>query len=142
MKTFSEEHNQIFLAAFMRKLQIKQRLFEFWHTPNGGGRSKSEAGKLKLMGVHAGVPDIIIMTDKIIFIEIKKSNGKKSDQQDSFIKAAENHGHACYVIYADTPNELIEKAKPIMAAIGYDQTVINEASKSALSSIATASEKS
>lgn len=31
-----------------------------WHTPNGGGRSKAEAGILKAMGVLAGMPDLLI----------------------------------------------------------------------------------
>lgn len=32
-----------------------------WHTPNGGGRSKAEAGILKAMGVLAGVPDLFVL---------------------------------------------------------------------------------
>ncbi len=32
-----------------------------WHTPNGGGRSKAEAGILKAMGVLAGMPDLMVM---------------------------------------------------------------------------------
>lgn len=32
-----------------------------YHTPNGGRRSKREAGILKAMGVRAGVPDLAII---------------------------------------------------------------------------------
>lgn len=32
-----------------------------FHVPNGGGRSKAEAGILKAMGVLAGIPDLFIM---------------------------------------------------------------------------------
>lgn len=32
-----------------------------WHTPNGGGRSKAEAGILKAMGVLAGMPDLFVL---------------------------------------------------------------------------------
>lgn len=32
-----------------------------WHTANGGGRSKAEAGILKAMGVLAGMPDLFVM---------------------------------------------------------------------------------
>lgn len=32
-----------------------------WHTPNGGGRSKAEAGILKAMGTLAGMPDLFVM---------------------------------------------------------------------------------
>lgn len=32
-----------------------------FHVPNGGGRSKAEAGILKAMGVLAGMPDLLII---------------------------------------------------------------------------------
>lgn len=32
-----------------------------FHCPNGGGRSKAEAGILKAMGVLAGIPDLFVM---------------------------------------------------------------------------------
>lgn len=32
-----------------------------WHSANGGGRSKAEAGILKAMGVVAGMPDLFVM---------------------------------------------------------------------------------
>ncbi len=32
-----------------------------FHIPNGGGRSKAEAGILKAMGVLAGMPDLLII---------------------------------------------------------------------------------
>lgn len=31
-----------------------------FHVPNGGGRSKAEAGVLKAMGVLAGIPDLLV----------------------------------------------------------------------------------
>lgn len=40
-----------------------------WHTPNGGGRSKAEAGILKAMGVLAGMPDLFVLgpkTDRLV----------------------------------------------------------------------------
>lgn len=33
----------------------------WFHVPNGGGRSKAEAGILKAMGVKAGVADLILV---------------------------------------------------------------------------------
>lgn len=38
-----------------------------WHTPNGGGRSKAEAGILKAMGVLAGMPDLFVMGPSGLF---------------------------------------------------------------------------
>ena len=32
-----------------------------WHTPNGGGRSKAEAGIFKALGTLAGMPDLFVM---------------------------------------------------------------------------------
>lgn len=36
-----------------------------FHVPNGGGRSKAEAGILKAMGVLAGMPDLFVMGPRI-----------------------------------------------------------------------------
>ena len=38
-----------------------------WHTPNGGGRSKAEAGILKAMGTLAGMPDLFVMGPREVF---------------------------------------------------------------------------
>lgn len=43
---------------------LRTRLPKPWlcfHIPNGGGRSKAEAGVLKAMGVLAGMPDLIVV---------------------------------------------------------------------------------
>lgn len=54
---------------------LRARLPKPWiafHVPNGGGRSKAEAGVLKAMGVLAGVPDLIVIGPaKVIAIELK-----------------------------------------------------------------------
>lgn len=44
-----------------------------WHTPNGGGRSKAEAGILKALGVMAGMPDLFVLGPgcKLIGLEVK-----------------------------------------------------------------------
>lgn len=43
------------------------------HVPNGGGRSKAEAGILKAMGVLAGMPDLLLFGPgpKVVAIEFK-----------------------------------------------------------------------
>lgn len=47
--------------------------WRWFHCPNGGGRSKATAGRLKAMGVKPGVFDIIIMRPNgpDIWIELK-----------------------------------------------------------------------
>lgn len=46
-------------VAYLRSALPKPWLC--WHSANGGGRSKAEAGILKAMGVLAGMPDLMIM---------------------------------------------------------------------------------
>lgn len=54
----------------------------WFHPPNGGARSKAEAGIFKAMGVKAGVPDIIIIwRGRVIAIELKAPNGRLSTAQ-------------------------------------------------------------
>ena len=57
----------------------------FWHTPNGGKRTKREAGKLKAMGVLPGVPDLILMSKAgPVFVEVKIEGGSLTDAQKDF----------------------------------------------------------
>lgn len=44
-----------------------------WHTPNGGGRSKAEAGILKALGTLAGMPDLFVLGPgcKLYGLEVK-----------------------------------------------------------------------
>jgi len=53
--------------------------------PNGGSRNILEAKLLKATGVMAGVSDLIlIIKNKIFFIELKTEKGIQSDQQKIF----------------------------------------------------------
>lgn len=59
----------------------------FFHIPNGEARSKSGAGRLKAMGVKAGVPDIFIADippgeplARGVFIELKRTRGSKDKE--------------------------------------------------------------
>lgn len=63
------------------------RLMEKWHpalallmhVPNGGRRSKAEAGRFKAMGVRAGVPDLFLPVPRGgwhgLWIELKSPTG-------------------------------------------------------------------
>lgn len=66
-----EERVQRELVAYLRANLPKPWLV--FHVPNGGGRSKAEAGILKAMGVLAGVPDLIVIGPKsyMAAIELK-----------------------------------------------------------------------
>lgn len=75
----------------------------FHHTPNGGGRSRAEAGILKATGVKAGVADLQIIdrAGRVLWVEVKapacrvtgRRAGRLSDSQRDFRAAMEARGH-------------------------------------------------
>lgn len=54
-----EEKLQRQLVEYLRTALPKPWIV--FHIPNGGGRSKAEAGILKAMGVLAGMPDLLVI---------------------------------------------------------------------------------
>jgi len=70
----------------------------WWHTPNGGARSKAEAGKFKAMGVKAGVADIIIAErwsagndgGPAVAIELKGPKGRLQKTQKEWLAEAQH----------------------------------------------------
>jgi hypothetical protein len=67
------------------------------HVPNGGARSKGEAGKLKAMGVKPGVPDFILTRANGIWrglaIELKSEIGRLSFDQKIWLAFYESEGY-------------------------------------------------
>ena len=57
-----------------------------FHVPNGGYRTKSEAARLKWMGVLAGVADIVIVDEHGLayFLEMKSGDGVMLESQIKF----------------------------------------------------------
>lgn len=78
--------------------ELKLLLFAI---PNGGYREKREAGKLKAMGVKAGVPDIFLSVPcgpyHGLYIELKKYGGKARTEQNEFIAAVHAQGFCALV---------------------------------------------
>jgi hypothetical protein len=73
-------------------------LLAYCHVPNGGARSKTEAGVLKATGVRAGVPDLLIWTRSSGFgIELKSGAGKLSPAQVAWHATITSLGHRVYV---------------------------------------------
>lgn len=65
----------------------------WWHTPNGGYRSKSEGALFKAMGVRAGVADIVLFhQSKLYCLEIKAQGGRASEEQLGFISEIDRAG--------------------------------------------------
>lgn len=113
-KNLSEDLNQIFIMSLLHKIGINNDLIA-WHCPNGGSRNKTEAGKLKAMGVLAGVPDLTIMgRQKIIFIELKIGNGQISKEQKELHQKFDALGFKVYTVYGDNPYETLPQIKIIL----------------------------
>lgn len=72
------------VAAFLRRAWPDELLW--FHVPNGEKRDKAAAGKLKGMGVLAGVPDFtfIMPNGQAAFLELKAKAGVLSDAQIAF----------------------------------------------------------
>lgn len=73
------------------------------HIPNGGKRSKSEAGRFKAMGVKAGVSDIFLPVARRgyhgLYVEMKALDGRATKEQAGWIAAVREQGYfscACY----------------------------------------------
>jgi hypothetical protein len=78
----------------------------YWAVPNGGHRSKSEAGRLKAEGVRPGVPDITIVHEGQYYgLEVKRPKtlapkGRLSKNQKIMIEKIEEHGGEVKVVYS------------------------------------------
>lgn len=65
--------------------------------PNGGARSKREAGRLKAEGVRAGVSDVFCALPRGgwsgLFIEMKSSTGTASKEQRQWLEESNSVGY-------------------------------------------------
>ena len=99
--TESQDQQALFKwAAFQRGKYPELDLL--YHTPNGGYRSKAEAGRFKAEGVKAGVPDISLPVARGewhgLYIELKrKRGGKVSEQQKTWIDSLAEQGYCVHI---------------------------------------------
>lgn len=72
----------------------KKYQFLWFHVPNGGNRSITEAIRFKQMGVRPGVYDFCIVRDHLpaAFIELKVGKGSRSASQIDFATEVEELG--------------------------------------------------
>lgn len=72
--------------------------YQIFSVPNGGTRNKIEAIKLKSTGLLAGVSDLIVVMDRIIFVEVKTPTGKQSPKQKDFENIVKDLGYEYYLV--------------------------------------------
>lgn len=119
----SEEALHKAIAAHLR-LRL-QPPWMFWHTPNGGARSKAEAGILKAFGTRPGIPDLFIAGPaRLIAMELKappralpsgrisKAKPRTSEAQDDTIEALAACGIETVVV------RTMEEAETQLRALG------------------------
>lgn len=67
------------------------------HVPNGGARSKGEAGKLKAMGTKPGIPDFVLPRTRGkwrgLALELKAEKGRLSEDQKFWLRGLEDEGY-------------------------------------------------
>lgn len=74
------------------------KIFAF-HIPNEGKRTRYEQSILKANGAVAGASDlVIVLKDKVVFVEVKTNKGKQSEYQRIFQNKVEALGHE-YLIW-------------------------------------------
>jgi hypothetical protein len=81
-------------------LYANRGLLVFVHVPNGGRRTRAEAGVLKAMGTTPGVSDLLIWLPGggHFQIELKAGNGRLSAHQATWISRMNDMGIAVHVI--------------------------------------------
>lgn len=112
-----EDHLQIQVCYYLR-LQYPQAIF--FHPTNEGKRSPFERYKAKLLGLCAGVPDLLIFNYNGLAIEFKvirqdrktgrQVKGRVSEAQSHWLKQLEAQGWRVAVVYGfDEGKEIIDR---------------------------------
>lgn len=99
--TESAEQQCLFRWAAYNRGKMPE-LMLMYHIPNGGTRSKSEAGRFRAEGVKAGVPDICLPVARGgkhgMYIEMKRRRGGRlSQEQAAWLEALKKEGYAAVV---------------------------------------------
>ncbi len=86
------------VTYFVNEYQRLGKGFIF-SVPNGGSRNPVEAKKLKATGQTAGVSDlIVILSNKVLFIELKTEIGIQSQVQKDFEERITKLGQEYHLI--------------------------------------------
>lgn len=125
-RSSEEEDLQIACFSLVLMSQAAHPILRWmYHPPNGGGRSKATAGRLRAMGVRSGVPDLLCHMPsgrwKGFATEAKSTIGRLSDDQIEWLIMFKEQGYLvglfrtiddfsaylqCYLTGADVPHSL------------------------------------
>ena len=116
-KGHAREEQELQIAFFEWAKWQERRYPELrlmYHVPNGGHRSKAEAGIFKAMGVKRGVPDVFLPAPRGIYhglyIELKSSNGVPSSDQRELLNSLQEAGYfVCVLNSLDKAISITEK---------------------------------
>lgn len=102
--TTNEDDEQIRLFRMVDELIPRYpELRLLFHVPNGGSRSKATAGRMKAMGVKAGVPDLLLPVARGQYIgiwcELKVGRNKPTAEQRWWITELRRQGYKVAVSY-------------------------------------------
>ena len=97
------EQTTLFSWAQMRTCRYPELKLMF-HIPNGGKRSKAEAGRFRAEGVKSGVPDICLPVARCgyhgLFVELKRLHGNTTTKnQNTWLIDLREQGYAAAVAY-------------------------------------------
>ena len=101
-KRLTEHDHQVKLMQWCHR-HNDERASLIFAIPNGGLRSKSQAAKLKMEGVKAGIPDLFLPVASRgyygLFIELKRPNGKTSPKQKEWMHKLREEGYRVELCY-------------------------------------------
>lgn len=91
------------------------------HVPNGGKRGKTEAARLKRMGVKPGVPDLCLPVARGgyhgLYVEMKRRDGGRVSSEQRAWLAALHAGGYCALV-AEGHEQAIAAIRDYLAADG------------------------
>lgn len=101
----SEAAEQVALIRWTEIFSHKvPELKMIFHIPNGGSRNRMEAANLKMQGVKAGVPDLMLAVPAGgmhgLFIEMKYGKNRTTKKQDEWIADLKKYGYETAVCYS------------------------------------------
>jgi VRR-NUC domain-containing protein len=102
-------------------------LLAFCHVGNSEWRHKATGGRLKAMGLRAGVPDLLVWADggRGFGVELKAGAGKLSPAQTFWHATLKALGHRVYVVRSLDEMEAVLRAEDVPAVGTLDRAMTN-----------------